>query len=409
MDDDEGLAHTPLIQNFSISIFFNLHISCDPGLSEGLLEHPHQGEHLLAECLEKFSEDKGDAKKCRDGFFIHVRYVLVAFELLRRAYHSWFLLTRSRQKPLKQTKIFFVKNACATYLDKKNVQFFIFRLCMHRGTDRFGNAMVQLTNGLILAIRTHSLVATKPHAMLKVDQWDFRLDDAKSSSPCRNYTFDNSFLFRFHVHCPVIQHNFALDELRLLKREYILPHLSIEATVQPVHGLVIHIRNGDIFTGPNPNPGYFQPPCSFYRKVIEGHFSGSTSPEAVIVTENTPNGNPCIHELLSWRGEIQYNANNTFEEDFAILLGAHNLIVGFGTFATEIALMSPTVVNIYVPVLYQSDFQPFSHCPPLLTSNVYCFQFPDYDITAWKNTEEQRRQMVEYPVEKIVELSNSVV
>lgn len=191
-------------------------------------------------------------------------------------------------------------------------------------------------------------------------------------------------------------------------QKYILPSLSIRPVQQPADRLVIHMRNGDIFLDPKTPGGslYFQPPCSFYKKIIQEH---PRFLDIVIVSEDTGSvGNPCVAALLDWHKDIKYE-RRSMEEDLAILLGAKNLVVSSGSFSSLTAIMSPFVENIFVPVLTRVLEHPLSTCPGLLTSNVYCFTMnPDYAFATWENTPEQRKQMVEYPLEKIVKMIQSV-
>ena len=214
---------------------------------------------------------------------------------------------------------------------------------------------------------------------------------------------------------------------RLMLRTYLWPLL--EAALPELKGavgpgavapaavnrttLVIHVRSGDIFAYTNfTNPCTPQPPLSFYTHVIRrwGYR------DVLVVTERPDEnfarevelkeggwdikeapvrGNPTAEALVKWAQEgdegegvtVRMQAG-TIGQDAAALLGARHLMLSFGTFSEEFALLSDLAVRV---------FSPWRHVTAGINGGAenVAFAFDGFlQPGDWKHTPEQRAAML---------------
>jgi hypothetical protein len=167
----------------------------------------------------------------------------------------------------------------------------------------------------------------------------------------------------------------------------ILPH------VEPIGSdtIVMHLRSGDnyhrIF---DPPTNYIPNPLVFYLELIDAY------DKCILITEPDKE-NPIVHELEKIdKVQIQ---SSTVADDFATLMIAENVALsGVGTFAMAAALCSTTIKNLYTTDLLLTEHLNYTM---LYNTNVevnvmeldnYLPVFP----CSWKNTEEQRKFILEY-------------
>ena len=106
--------------------------------------------------------------------------------------------------------------------------------------------------------------------------------------------------------------------------------------------LTIHIRGGDIFAA-NPHPEYTPPPLAFYVEAI----SSAPWRSIAIVREDD---NPLARALIAWlvAEGLRWSVNTPdFDQDFALLTSARNLVAGHGTFLPTIAYLSDKIDRVY--------------------------------------------------------------
>lgn len=110
--------------------------------------------------------------------------------------------------------------------------------------------------------------------------------------------------------------------------------------------IVIHIRSGDIFDPERPEliEGYYQPPLSYYKKVIN-----HISPKKVhLVYEDDLN--PVINPLKEWLSKNNipfFIHSSTLKNDINVLLSAKTLVVGQGTFMEGVTALSNYVQHVF--------------------------------------------------------------
>jgi len=118
--------------------------------------------------------------------------------------------------------------------------------------------------------------------------------------------------------------------------------------------------------------------------------------KCILVTE-PDRENPIVHELMKIdKVKVQSMDVRT---DFATLLSAKNLALsGVGTFAMAAALCSKNIENLYTTDLLLTEHLNYSM---LFNTdiNVHVMELEDYIPVfpcSWKNTEEQRKFILEY-------------
>ncbi|MGB5134432.1 MAG: hypothetical protein WBN89_04580 [Prochlorococcaceae cyanobacterium] len=168
----------------------------------------------------------------------------------------------------------------------------------------------------------------------------------------------------------------------------------------PAHGktdLLIYIRSGDVFSNPTPHPSYGQPPLAFYQRVVQlRHWH-------TIRVVHEDRGNPVIEALLAWlpnhcRRVIPVSGD--LEDDLNVLLRTRHLVSGRGTFCGSVSCLSRRLRRVY------SFDRPFNAWGNRKVKDVTLVDSRgDYRSTIlqgnWANTREQRRLMMDYPIDAI--------
>ena len=145
--------------------------------------------------------------------------------------------------------------------------------------------------------------------------------------------------------------------------------------------LVIHIRSGDIF-GSSPHSFYLMPPLTYYTNIIEQN----NFDNIYLIAEDTLN--PCINHLLKLFPQISFKIQ-PLEKDIEIVLAAKNIIISYGTFIPQLLELSDNITKIYVPSYFKYD-KP--GCETIITELSLYHKC----MIPWKNTAEQRGQMLTY-------------
>ena len=173
---------------------------------------------------------------------------------------------------------------------------------------------------------------------------------------------------------------------------HVAPYLMIPQ--KPVLGsdtIVMHLRSGDnyhrIF---DTHTNYIPNHLIFNLNLIESY------DKCILITEQDRE-NPIVHELAKIdKVQIQ---SSTVEDDFAILMNATNVALsGVGTFAMAAALCSTQLKNLYTTDLLLTEHLNYSM---LYNTNVdvHVMELDNYLPVfpcSWKNTEEQRKFILEY-------------
>ncbi len=202
--------------------------------------------------------------------------------------------------------------------------------------------------------------------------------------------------------------DFALDTIR----RFVSPAFSRYIKAAPPGAddvLTIHFRAGDIFApGPMPYGGYIQPPVSYYFRAIKFAKENFGVRSVHLVFQDRTN--PCVDmvsEYLSDQHIAFTSQSSTLFEDVVTLMGARNLVAGYGSFCEAVALLSPHVKTYtgFRAVSTQSNiaFWAQSRTEDILRAKgVRTFVIDDQDGNyikpyTWNNSPEQLNLMKTYP------------
>jgi hypothetical protein len=182
--------------------------------------------------------------------------------------------------------------------------------------------------------------------------------------------------------------------------EYIRPMMAgIYGAAAPHSGNVlhIHIRSGDVFDEQTKvHPCYVQPPVAYYARVIRHAMLFSGISKVVLVFEDRKN--PCIDVLINYLSlipiafEIQ---SGSLQEDIVQLARARHIAIGSTSFASLIGVIFQNLETVY-------GFRNVPFGSLFKAQGVRVFVIRDLAgeylrVGEWKNTKEQRRQMLDYP------------
>ena len=246
---------------------------------------------------------------------------------------------------------------------------------------RVGNNIQQISNAIYYCRKRGINFSCPPHPLINPFEINFGRPSQLSS--------------RFYFYSgPHMDFECEVEDLNKKRREILLKYVVPRFTFQPLFSvgadvLVMHVRSGDVFLASSPPQDYIQNPLSFYEKVMEGY-------EHIIIVTEHDQQNPVLQELKKDpRIMVQ---TSSLKHDFSMLLRAENLVTsGVGTFATAAALCSKNIQTLYCTDLFLEE-----HLNPKMfykdhNINVNISRMENYiKIGNWKNTEEQRRLMVEY-------------
>lgn len=164
--------------------------------------------------------------------------------------------------------------------------------------------------------------------------------------------------------------------------------------------LCINIRGGDIFRADGGNPGYVQPPLSFYLAAIAHDRETYRITRVKIVFQDRENP---IVDALEARLDSSIHTfemySGTVEEDAEQVLNARYLVLARSTFTSALALMANGIQAAYT---FHMPFRldelryhlPVLHVMHDLHDKYIC-------PGEWQNTSEQRQLMIEYPGEHL--------
>lgn len=184
----------------------------------------------------------------------------------------------------------------------------------------------------------------------------------------------------------------AYANMRRVCKKYIFPNLKVpQKETFDDNTIVMHLRSGDnyhkIF---NPPTNYIPNPLIYYLNLIESF------DKCILITE-PDRENPIIHELIKInKVEIQ---SSSVADDFSTLMRSKNLALsGVGTFAMAAALCSHNIENLYTTDLLLTEHLNYSM---LFNTEVkvHVMELENYLPVfpcSWKNTEEQRKFILEY-------------
>lgn len=172
-------------------------------------------------------------------------------------------------------------------------------------------------------------------------------------------------------------------ERRRLVQTIFLPHLRIESPaidtfddrLQDV--LTIHIRSGDVkyitprfVASSDPRSDHMQPPCAYYRSVIDRGRGGRRFSRARIVAED--GNHPCIAEMMARRDLDVQLQSATIAHDVRTLSQAANLAMSRSAFAGLALLFNQNLRRLFQLVGVE-HLTAWSHCGTEFEADQYEF------------------------------------
>ena len=262
-------------------------------------------------------------------------------------------------------------------------------------SGRLGNNIQQVANAIMLAEYTKSTFSQSLDHEI-VDKFSIKFGENLDSGSGRFYSWEPL------VHCEKgireggneigLDVGYIYKNIKRVCETYISPHLKIpHKEVLGEDTVVLHLRSGDNYHRVfDPPTNYVPNPLIFYLNLIESFDN------CIVITEPDKE-NPIVHELMKIdKVKIQ---SSTVAEDFATLMNSENIALsGVGTFAIAAALCSNSLKNLYTTDLLLTEHLNYSM---LFNTDVIVnvMELEDYLPVfpcSWKNTEEQRKFILEY-------------
>ncbi|HEY9619258.1 MAG TPA: hypothetical protein V6C78_02770 [Crinalium sp.] len=295
-----------------------------------------------------------------------------------------------------------------------------------------GNNLIQLVHAEFLSEKTNSSLYVPKHPLLQLES-NYRFHRFTSDAPLDWGCFTSTLfladlknqvkpsinistaLFRnLFYRYDFFPFNPALTDYRRIFKTKIFPLIPYRLDPS-IHDetLVIHIRSGDAFKEKGVHSAYVQPPLSFYIKVIETY-----GYKDIVIVSQADLRNPCIEQLKHRIPTIKIQTSS-LEEDVSTILSARNLVVAFSTFSLSLAFSSPNIKQLHIPCFdvekgywrtyFWSDFFRLNLKANRKKMNDSALDFKvdflgihNYVlIGGWKNSEEQRRLMIEHPLDQV--------
>jgi len=266
-------------------------------------------------------------------------------------------------------------------------------------SGRLGNNIQQVANAILLSqFSRNSFNQKLNHEIIEKFYIDFSGNPEKETEEI----FGRFYSWEPLVHCEKgilegenevgLNREFIYSNIRSVCRDYVSKYFRLpEKDPLDENTIVMHLRSGDAFHRVfEPGINYVPNPLIFYLNLIDSY------DKCILITEPDKE-NPILHELMKIN-KVQIQTSSV-ANDFATLMSAKNIALsGVGTFAVAAALCSNSIQNLYTTDL-------------LLTEHLNYTMLIDTDVTvnvmelenyipvfpcSWKNTEEQRKFILEY-------------
>ena len=211
------------------------------------------------------------------------------------------------------SKIYAYKPSCylvrSLFKDSKN---FCNEACLEINQSlNFGNAMIQLLRVTQIAKTTNMTEVYFPRGFLHINKSfslygiQFRVKNESHNPNCYSHFFED----------PIFDLPKTPYEIEDQFKDLIYS-LFYNISV-PDDVLVLYFRSGDIFTKKRVDYHYAQPPCSYYRDVI----NKKKWSDVILISQD--NSNPCVDVISKYVNKsLEIHDLNT---DISILLNAKNI------------------------------------------------------------------------------------
>ena len=171
------------------------------------------------------------------------------------------------------------------------------------------------------------------------------------------------------------------------------------------NSIAVHIRSGDLFTS-KPNPWYVQPPLAYYINAVKTIQAMHDVEGVKLIFEDRLNPVVDALEAKLYELGISYESHSSTKmvDDAQILLESNYIIAGKGSFVPALCILSG---GKNLVACYKKFGNAGHEYVSKIVENMLVFndRQGDYMTRGWVNSEEQRRQMIDYPEEEIVLVS----
>jgi hypothetical protein len=263
---------------------------------------------------------------------------------------------------------------------------------------RFSNSLVQLAHAVHAAHHLGAAEIQLPNAWYLKPGITPVSPSLAIVNGVRYYRPDGASLqglyFYGHTLAPACPNRPSLRQLLVSIRPAL--KLALEQPALPSDHIVLHVRSGDLFA-PDPHPAYFQPPLALYLRPLQEQVWGHVH----VVFEDF--GNPVVQALVAWCAEksLPLTLHSWgLPRDLAVLLRAHTLVVGRGTFMPGVVALSQNAreVHSYGP-LDEGGVWGLGHIHNL----IYADRNEAYlrRVRPWRHRPSQRELMLSFPVDQL--------
>jgi hypothetical protein len=278
----------------------------------------------------------------------------------------------------------------------------------HR-TGRFGNHLKQIVNALTVArrmgIRKVYLMPFDEFEVVEPIEADgvVLLPESRLKADRPGAVLMGSFFYprQLGATLGVVRAN----EMAWAMDRFVTPLFRRKAKIAPFSprdsDLAVHIRAGDVFSLPNPNAAYVQPPLAFYQLCITTARQKLGIDRVILVYENELN--PCIPAIRRWLDQIGLSyvvQSGSLHDDLAVLLHARHCIFGLGSFGRAVALLSNHMATLFYPWL-EPGYETIAEVRRLRAMRVTDSARGYMKRGQWRRSPEQIRMMMEYPIENL--------
>ena len=245
---------------------------------------------------------------------------------------------------------------------------------------RFGNNLQQIAIGYLYAKKHNYNFFSKNHKLIDRVEIINKPISGLFKIFSKQYSFfylglEKDSVSKFDIDL-IKDRDYYMKNINDVFKNYLSKNISFYNSSQLDNKtLVIHIRNGDVFSGKSKYKNYVQNPLIYYEKLIKKY------EKVIVVTENYGN-NPILKKIKEYPNVTIQSLS--LEEDFKTLLSAKNLATsGVGTFSIAAALMSKNLKNLYC-----SDIFLDHHLNPYMLDansvNIHIYNIKNYiDIGEW--------------------------